>query len=275
MILCDTHTHSDNSFDAKSSVDEMCRAAIGRNLSVLAVTDHCEAEYIRCGEECEFGSFDRQIPKSIADIYSAKEKYKGRLQVLCGLELGEPMHDPAQTELALAYGEFDFILASVHNLRGRDDFYYMDFKSVDVDQILREYFDELAQTASFPHFDSLSHLTYPLRYVVEREGYYPDLAPFEKQIERIFRILIENGKALEINVSGLFKPIGRTLPDLYLVRRFREMGGQYVTIGTDAHSADMVGRGIEEGVAVAKSAGFSHYTIFEKHLPRLIPIETE
>ena len=273
MILCDIHTHSDNSFDAKSSVDAMCEAAVKRGLSVLAVTDHCEAEYIRCGEDCEFGSFDRQIPKSIADIRAAQKKYEGKLKLLCGLELGEPMHDPEQTKQALAYGDFDFVLASVHNLCGRDDFYYMDFKTVDVGEILREYFDELAETAAFPHFDSLSHLTYPLRYIVEREGYYPDLTPFEGQIENIFNILIKNKKALEINVSGLFKPIGRTLPDLRLVKKFRDMGGEHITLGTDAHSADMVGKGIVEGVAVAKQAGFSHYTIFENHRPVLIGLE--
>ena len=89
MILCDMHTHSNNSFDAKNSVDEMCRSAIERGLYALAVTDHCEAPFIRFGADCEFGCFDEQIPKSIADINSAKEKYKDSLKVLCGMELGE------------------------------------------------------------------------------------------------------------------------------------------------------------------------------------------
>ena len=271
MILCDVHTHSLHSFDAESSVDEMCRTAIERGLTYLAVTDHCEAEYICCGEDCEFGSFDRQIPQSIASIHEAQQKYGAQLKLLCGLELGEPMHDPEQTAHALAYGDFDFILASVHNLRGRDDFYFMDFKQVNVNEILREYFDELAETAAFPYFDSLSHLTYPLRYIAEREGYYPDLLPFEEQIERIFNIM--NQKALEINVSGLFKPINRTLPDANLVKKFHDMGGRYITLGTDAHCAVMVGKGIKEGIKVAKQAGFTHYTVFEKHQPKLIPFE--
>ena len=273
MILCDVHTHSLHSFDAESSVDEMCRTAIERGLTDLAVTDHCEAEYICCGEDCEFGSFDRQIPQSIASIHEAQQKYGAQLKLLCGLELGEPMHDPEQTAHALAYGDFDFILASVHNLRGRDDFYFMDFKQVNVNEILREYFDELAETAALPYFDSLSHLTYPLRYIAEREGYYPDLLPFEEQIDRIFNILIKNQKALEINVSGLFKPINRTLPDANLVKKFHDMGGRYITLGTDAHCAVMVGKGIKEGIKVAKQAGFTHYTVFEKHQPKLIPFE--
>lgn len=273
MKYSDMHTHSDNSFDAKSSVDALCQAAISRGLYALAVTDHCEAPFIHCGENCEFGSFDRQIPQSVVDVNSAKEKYSDRLKLLCGLELGEPMHSPQETAQALAYGDFDFILASVHNLRGRDDFYYMDFSKVNIDEILQEYFDELAETATFAHFDSLAHLTYPLRYIVEREGKMPDLTPFAERIDRIFNILIKNQKALEINVSGLFKPMNCTLPELPLVRRFRELGGQYITIGTDAHEAAMVGKGIEQGAAVARQAGFTHYTIYEKHQPILLPLD--
>ncbi|MEE0970683.1 MAG: histidinol-phosphatase HisJ family protein [Clostridia bacterium] len=273
MILCDFHTHSDNSFDAESSVDEMCRAAISRGISAIAITDHCEAPYINLGENCEFGSFDRQIPKSVKDALAAKTKYEGKLKVLCGVELGEPMHDPEQTAHALKYADFDFILASVHNLRNRDDFYYMDYSKVDVDEILAEYFSELAETASFEHFDSLSHLTYPLRYIFERTGVFPDLTKHMSQIENIFNILIKNKKALEINVSGLYQPVKTTLPHQELINLFHSMGGEYVTIGTDAHIADRVGVGIEKGILAAKNAGFKHYSVYEKHNPILIEIE--
>lgn len=271
-MLCDLHIHSNNSFDAENTVEELCESALSSGLGVIAVTDHCEAEFINAGDNCEFGSFDRQIPKSLSDIAMAAEKYRGRLKVLRGLELGEPMHDPAQTEKALAYGELDFTLASVHNLRGRDDFYYMDFDSVDINLILREYFEELAETASFDRFDSLAHLTYPIRYIFERTGEFPDLSLFYAQIDNIFNILIKNNKALEINVSGLFKPMNQTLPDLPLVKRFRELGGKYITVGSDAHTADMVGKGIEEGLRIAKLAGFEHYAYFEDHKPVLIEI---
>ena len=82
MKYCDSHTHSLNSFDAESSVEEMCRAAIDRGLSALTITDHCEAAFINCGEDCEFGSFDRLIPQSIRDIREAQRKFEGKLQVL-------------------------------------------------------------------------------------------------------------------------------------------------------------------------------------------------
>lgn len=272
MIYCDMHTHSDNSFDAKNTVDEMCQAAIDRGLYALAITDHCEAPFIRFGADCEFGSFDEQIPKSFADATRAREKYAGQLKVLRGLELGEPMHDPSCTEKALSYGDFDFTLASVHGMRNMLDFYYMNYTGLDVDDLLKRYFDELCETAAFPHFDSLAHLTYPLRYIGAGTGKIPDLSKHQDSIDTIFKILIKNKKALEINVSGLFKELKTTLPDEALVSRFKELGGEYITIGTDAHSADMVGKGIAEGIAVAKRAGFTQYAIYEKHQPIMIDI---
>lgn len=272
MKICDMHTHSSNSFDAIDSVDTMCRAAIDRGLYALAVTDHCEAPFIRFGEDCEFGSFDRQIPQSYADACAARVKYADKLKVLRGMELGEPAHDPAQTAHALGYGTFDFILASVHNLKNMQDFYFMNYRGVNTDSLLAQYFEELAETAAFPHFDSLSHLTYPLRYILTGTGTIPDLSRHADRIDTVFRILIQNGKALEINVSGLFRELRCTLPDEPLVRRFRELGGKYITVGTDAHSADMIGKGIAEGIAVAKRAGFSQYTIYENHQPIMIDI---
>lgn len=273
MIICDLHIHSNNSFDAKSTVDEICKTAVERGLYAVAVTDHCEAPYIKCGENCEFGSFDRQIPQSINDTLIAKEKYRSKLKVLCGIELGEPVHDTACTKQALAYGDFDFTLASVHNLKGMEDFFYLDFSKLDIDKILNMYFDELIETASFKHFDSLAHLTYPLRYIKTTIGSVPSLEPYQNKIDEVYKILIKNNKALEINVSGFFKGLGTSLPDENQIKRFKELGGQYVTIGTDAHECGFVGKGIETGIALAKKCGFKYYTIFENHTPVCIDID--
>lgn len=270
MKICDMHTHSDNSFDAKDSVDKICQSAIKKGLLAVAITDHCEAPMIRCGADCECGCLDEKIPKSVRDTLNAKQKYSKNIKVLCGMELGEPMHDDECTKKALNYGDFDFILASVHNLRGMEDFYYLNYDNLDVDEILKLYFDELAETASFKNYDSLAHMTYPLRYIFEKTGSYPDLSKFKNQTDDILNILVKNKKALEINVSGLFKGLGVTLPDETLIRRFRELGGEFITIGTDAHSEDYVGKGIENGIKTAEKCGFAQYTIYENHEPIMI-----
>lgn len=267
MIICDMHTHSDNSFDAKNSVDDMCTSAINKGLYAIAITDHCEAPEIPLGDASEYGSFDVLIPKSFKDSKNAQEKYSTKIKVLCGLELGEPMHNLSCTQKALKYGDFDFVLASVHNLRNMADFYYLDFEKFDINEILNLYFDELAETASFNDFDSLAHLTYPLRYIKEKTGKIPDLSIYQDKIDNIFNILIMNNKALEINVSGLYKGFGSTLPDEAQIKRYNQLGGKYITIGSDSHNRDDVGKCIKQGIELAKNCGFTHYTIFEKRQP--------
>ena len=249
MKICDMHTHSNNSFDALNSVDEMCQSAINKELYAISITDHCEAPMIKEGKLCKFGYFDELIPKSNMETMRAKEKYSSEIKVLCGIELGEPMHDEKCTQKALSYGEYDFILASVHNLRGMEDFYYIDFSAVDIKKILNLYFEELAETANFNNFDSLAHLTNPLRYIKEKTGVI-----------------------LEINVSGLYKGLGTTLPDETQIKRFRELGGKYITLGSDSHSCEYVGKDIDRGIELAKKCGFTHYTIYEKRRPILIEI---
>lgn len=273
MKICDMHTHSYNSFDADNSVEEICTSAIEKGLFAIAITDHCEAQFIPCGENCEFGSFDKRIPKSVNETLEAKQKYAGRLRVLCGIELGQPMHDMESTKKALSYGDFDFTLASVHNMRGEEDFYYFDFTGKDIDEVLSMYFAELAETAGFEHFDSLAHITYPLRYIKTKLGFVPDITKHQNELDKVYKILIQNNKALEINVSGLFKELGSTLPDEQQIKRFKELGGKYITIGTDAHKAVDVGRGVEQGIAVVKRCGFDSYTIYENHKPIMIEID--
>ena len=104
MKISDLHTHSSNSFDAQNTVFEMCESAINRGLYAIAITDHCEAPMINLGDNCEYGDFNKLIPKSIKETNEAKLKYADKIKVLTGIELGEPMHDQECTKRALSYG---------------------------------------------------------------------------------------------------------------------------------------------------------------------------
>ena len=188
------------------------------------------------------------------------------------MELGQPLHQLEAAEDALSGCEFDFILASAHILPGKEDFYYMDYSCTDIDSLLKEYFDHVYEMVEWGKFDSLAHLTYPLRYMTAR-GIQVDLNRFRDQIDGILNRLIADHKALEINTSGLRQEIGCTMPDYPIVRRFKELGGKYVTIGSDSHRWADVGAGIEEGMDLARKAGFTHFTIFENRCPRLVPLE--
>ena len=271
-ILCDTHVHSNNSFDGNNSVEEICLKAIEKGISILAITDHLEAPEIRLGEKSQFGNMRQMISDSYRDAERCSEEFGDKLNVIKGVELGEPMHYPKLTKSALEIADFDFILASVHNLKDEEDFYYLDYSDVNIPLMFRKYFDELLDTAENAEFDSLAHLTYPLRYIVERTDIRPDLSVYSETIDDIFKALIKREKALEINTSGLSKPIGTTLPDINYVKRFRELGGKYITIGSDAHRTEDLAKGIEKGMEIARICGFEHYTVFENRKPRMVEI---
>lgn len=271
-ILCDTHVHSNNSFDGESSVAEICDAAIQKGINTVIITDHMEAPEISLGDKSAYGNAVKSITQSVKDVESLSEEYKGKLKLLKGMELGEPMHILKNTKKALDIADFDFILASIHNLKDMEDFYYLNYDNVNVDSLLKKYFEELLDTAQNADFDSLAHLTYPLRYIYERTDIRPDLDEYSEIIDEIFTYLVKRDKALEINTSGLFADIKSTLPDINLIKRFKELGGKYVTIGSDAHNCKDLGRGVERGIELAKTCGFKYFTVFENRIPKFIEI---
>ena len=98
------------------------------------------------------------------------------------------------------------------------------------------------------------------------------MGDFQDRLDKVLKKLSENDKALEVNTSGLRQKINRTLPDEDVIRRFRELGGKYVTIGSDAHRWGDVGSGIEDGLQLLLKCGFTHFTVYEKRKPKLLPI---
>ncbi len=270
-VLSDMHMHSNNSFDAENSVREMCLGAIEKDISTIAITDHMEAPEIKLGDRSVFGNMIKQITKSVADVEAASKEFEGKLKVLKGVEIGEPMHEPKLTKKAMDIADYDFVLASIHNVKDSEDFYYLKYNESNVPALLKQYFDELLDTASNADFDSLAHLTYPTRYIIQRTDINPELDRYSEVIDNILKALVDRDKALEINTSGL-RTIGVTMPDINIIKRFKELGGKYVTIGSDAHSVSKLGYGIEKGIEIAKTCGFDYFTVFENRQPELVQI---
>ena len=264
--LIDMHTHSDHSFDGNHSCMLLCESAVSKGIDVLAITDHCEID----SKELDFRAF---TTNQYFESYKAKRFFEGRLLVLQGLEFGQAVYNKELAESVLNKFRYDFILGSIHNLENEEDFFYLDYSKYDVYELLDRYFDTVYELCLWNKFDSLAHLTYPLRYMKGEAGIDVDLSRFSDKIEAILKTLIQNEKALEINTSGLFLKLKETLPDKSIVKRFKELGGKYITIGSDSHYHQKLGMGIEQGMALAKECGFDRVTIYQQRQPILIPIE--
>ena len=266
QYLADMHVHSDNSPDGNDSVSYICEQAIENGLSAVTITDHCETESFVSD------SVSRNLRQSAFEVKKAANVFDGQLDIYFGVELGQANHDPASAAQALQVCNFDFIIGSLHNLRDKEDFYYLDYSKEDIDALLLQYFNELLELATVNMFDVLGHLTYPLRYIIDRTGKKPDLQKYNSILDEIFKTVIKNGKGIEINVSSLRHGMGETMPDAGIIKRYRDAGGEIITVGSDAHNARDVGIYIPEGIKVARDAGFEHVCLFEKHRPVSIPI---
>lgn len=265
-FVSDCHTHSDSSRDGIDPVMMICERAAALGLHALTITDHCECDTYKEDE------YDKSIIQSFFEAKKAKVVFRERLYVYAGVELGQPLCNVSAAEDAMLNCDFDFVLASVHSLPNMQDFYFLNYTQENVYPLLNQYFDELIKLVEWGNFDSLAHLTYPLRYIVS-SGIQVEMSRFKEKTDHILRRLAETEKALEINTSGLRQAIGTTLPGFDVVSRFRELGGKHITIGSDSHRWADVGAGVEDGFAIAAKAGFKHFTIYEKRVPKLMPIE--
>lgn len=271
--VSDSHCHSNCSFDGKDSVDNMCKRAAEIGLYAITITDHCEANGYREPLNSEFGDFSKLIPRSIEQMKAAQEKYKKEIHLFRGIELGQPLQDVESTKAALSLDDFDFVLASVHNVKDEQDFYWLNYTEEFAHEILQRYFDELLQTARWNKFDSLAHITYPLRYILGEQNININLQKsFSEQIDEILKTVIYNQKAIEVNTSGLRQKLGETLPNKEIIKRYQSLGGKYITVGSDAHNCADLGKGLKEALQLVQSCGFSKYTIYSKHEPMEIEI---
>lgn len=272
LHFIDTHIHSDNSRDAHHSVTLICEKAIQKGLESITITDHCECfEY----EKYNYALTCRQ---SAFEARKAKQVFKGQIEVLSGVEIGSPLRDLNAVEDVLK-NNYDFILGSMHIIMGKKK----SFKDLDYTRqanrpefLIKRYLDDVIEMVDWNGFDSLAHLTYPLRYYPESVLADFDIMQYKEEIEHIFKSLAKNGKALEINTSGggysLKGITGELHPCFEFVKLFKELGGELITIGSDAHSANDVGYRINDAIEIAKAAGFKSFAVYKNRVPTEIGI---
>ena len=268
--LADLHTHTTHSHDGKQTVSQLREAAHKAGLSYVCVTDHCD---FLLNDD----AFNRQVQKAIYgsfDDVSAVSREENRFRLFAGLELGQERHAPEIAAETLRGRDWDFVLGSIHNTKGDHDPYYIDFTGWTQQQVwalMDKYLEELTDLAQNGDYDSLAHITYPLRYIVGNYGFHMDEKAMAPAYDVILKSVISRNKALEINTGGIRKKIGLPSPDLPLAARYYELGGRRITIGSDAHYVEHMGADIAPICPQLKAIGFEGICVFEKRQPRLLP----
>lgn len=194
--LVDLHTHSDHSFDGKQSCMLLCETAVAKGASCIAITDHCEID-------SKTEDFRALCTNQYVETFECKRYFEGQLLVLQGIELGQAIYNIPLANHILDKFNYDFVLGSIHNLPEMEDFFFMDYKDKDVYDLLSRYFQKELELAKWDGFDSLAHLTYPLRYMVGEQKIPVDMTRFDDVIGEIFETLIKNIKPWKSTPAAL------------------------------------------------------------------------
>ncbi len=264
--LVDFHVHTDNSDDAHDSLMVIGEKAVDKGLRAFAVTDHAECH--RYWKD----SFNLAIRNSYFEAMKAESAFRGQLALMAGVELGQPLHNLEAAMDVLNSNPWDFVIGSLHLVKGNQDFWKVDYHTANVPGLMKQYFDEIYEMVCWGQFDTLGHLTYPLRYIEGRERIPVNLEDYMDEIHAILSRLASDGKALELNTQGYRTEYGKPTPDLEMFKLFKKLGGQYVTIGSDCHYAVDVGANVEDGLQLLQAAGFDSVTIYDHREPIQIPI---
>ena len=259
LIKADLHCHTYYSFDSKTEPELLVQSAIDKGLDLIAITDHADVDYEDCGM-----CFDHRADERKEVILGLKHKYKDKIKIIFGIELGQPNNKRDIADKLIADNGYEYVLGSIHNLRYVPDFALLDFKKINeypemVDNLYNRYLDDLIGLADVPYIDVVTHVTYMIRYV-QAAGGDLDLSAYYPKYEQLFKAIIKNGKALEINTSNLRRGFGTTMPSEDLIKLYTECGGRLITVGSDAHRPHEIGANIEEGYALAEKYGLTPIT---------------
>lgn len=256
--MFDYHMHSRVSFDGESDPTEMALAAKAAGLREICFTDHLDYSLRERHQDISFTT----------DQY--RSAYRGisvpGLAIRNGVELGlTPWNTKEAAADAAAY-PYDFIIGSIHHV-DELDIYLPDFwLDKSPREAERRYLEIMLECVKVhDNFDVLGHLTYISKSPSNPAPRIIPIADYREIVDEILRTLIRKGKGMEINTSGIDK-IGDFFPGAEYLLRFRELGGQIVTVGSDAHTPDRVGRQIPEALAVVKEI-FGYVCTFEGRKP--------
>ncbi|MBP3250925.1 MAG: histidinol-phosphatase HisJ family protein [Ruminococcus sp.] len=282
MNIIDCHTHTQFSVDSEADVNACIARAAELGLAAYAITDHCECnrwyskEHYPGETVYPYFDFGRDFESSVSAVTELKKAWEGRLNLICGVELGQATHDFDVAERVVADERLDFVLGSMHQLPKTEDFCFIDYTEFTLDEIYglcQRYFEEILKLCRWGKFDILSHLTYFLRYIKGGYGIDLDISRFDELIAESFRQLIAKDKGIEINTSGLRQGFGDTFPDIKYVRLFKDLGGELLSLGSDSHTVADIGANIADGAKIAAEAGFTRLAYFKKRRPYFINID--
>lgn len=272
MKFADFHLHTNISSDSTASPESIVEKAVSLGLDRICITDHNDFDY-----PLEDGRvvFNLDLKKYFDTMQQLKEAYSHRIKIYTGVEQGLTTVRPERIEeYDRDFADVcDFIIGSSHMVYGTVPYYreFWDGRTVaaGVEKYLQSILDNLTVCTNF---DVYGHIDYIVRYIPKNMQEY-DYKIHLDMYEAIFKKLILMGKGIEINTSGFRYGLGQPHPRLELIKFYRQLGGEIITTGSDAHAPQHVAIAFDKVKDLLTEAGFKYYTIFDKRKAEFIKVE--
>lgn len=259
--MFDCHVHSNFSGDSEMRAEHACEKGIELGLEGIAFTDHLDYD---------FPYFDVSFMIDFEKYSVAMDKLKSfhevNFKVLKGIEVGIQPHVLEDTDRIVSEYGFDFVIASTHVIDRMDPYRGEFYVGRTKEESYTRYLEEIYHAVSnYKNYDVVGHIGYIRRY-----GEFDDRSlrhhDYSDLLDMILRQVIQDGKGIEINTSG-YRTLGTPIPDYDIFQRYRELGGEIITTGSDAHSPEHLAFNFVTTRERLAEVGFHYTTHFEKRKP--------
>lgn len=269
QILWDFHMHSSFSADSEAPMETMIQQAIARGLDGICFTEHLDPDYPSTPDNIDF-SLD--IDNYRNTLFTLKDKYKEKLKIHFGIELGLQPHLESVFRHLVKTRPFDFIIGSSHIVHGYDPYYPAFFKNRRESSCYMEYFESVLENlACFSEINVYGHIDYVVRYGPNKNREY-SYGRYQDILDEILRTLITKGIGIELNTGGYHYGLGEPNPCTSVIKRYRQLGGEIITVGADAHAPEKIAYAFGKAAAILEECGFRYYTVFEGGKPYFLKL---
>ena len=277
MLAADYHVHTQFSDDSVYPLEDVIRDAVSMGLDEICITDHVDygikadwdsGQEIRYRNGEPFANVD--YPQYVAQIAELQEKYKDAINIKLGLEFGVQTHTIPQYEALFRRYPFDFIILSIHQVEDKE-FWTQDFQQGRTQREYNErYYEEMLRVVrNYKNYSVLGHMDLIKRY--DMAGIYP-FVKVRPMIAEILKIVIADGKGIEVNTSSHRYGLTDSMPSAEILRLYKDLGGSIITIGSDSHAPEHLGTYIEEAKAQLREIGFHSFCTYDKMRPVFHPL---
>ena len=263
----DSHLHTGFSADSDTPPELQIERAVALGMPALCITDH--QDFDGPPDVMDF-TFDTDAYRKT--LLALKERYRDRIDLRIGVELGLQTDIPTDLAAYASSTPFDFIIGSTHFCDGMDPYYPVFYEGRSEEAAYRSYFEEeLKNLRAYDCFDVAGHLDFVVRYGPNKNRDY-SYEKYRDVFDEILRVIIEKGKGIECNTAGFKAGLGHPHPAEAILKRYRELGGELLTLGSDAHTPEYLAYRFDRAGELLKDCGFRYSAVFKNRKPEFLPL---